>query len=123
MYQKVKVRKYQDLIVWKKSIDLSLDVYSITKDFPKEEVFGLVQQLRRCAVSIPSNIAEGNGRNKNGREYKQFLCIARGSLQELETQLLIAHKLEYIRNTKLLDKISEEIKEIEKMLNAIISRL
>lgn len=82
---------YKDLEVWKQSMVLVTEVYQATGDFPKEELFGLVSQMRRAAVSIPSNIAEGCGR-KNTKEYIQFLYISKGSLFELETQIEIAYR-------------------------------
>ncbi len=85
---------YTDLAVWQKSMTLVRDIYLQTRNFPKEELFGLTSQIRRAAVSIPSNIAEGQGRLSK-REFKQFLAIARGSLLELETQLLIVKGLGY----------------------------
>jgi len=80
---------YRDLIAWQKAMDLVAHVYYITKSFPDEEKFGLVSQMRRCAVSVPSNIAEGQSRNSKG-EFIQFLGIARGSIAELTTQILIS---------------------------------
>jgi len=89
------VRSYRDLVVWQKSMALVTEVYRRTERFPKAETFGLTTQLRRAAVSIPSNVAEGQGRLSTG-EFKQFLGHARGSLLELETQILIAQELGYL---------------------------
>ena len=89
------MKVYTELDVWKESRVLVKDIYSITKSFPKEETYGLINQLRRCAVSIPSNIAEGCGR-RTAADTIQFLHISRGSLYELETQLYIALDLNYI---------------------------
>jgi len=89
------VGHYQELIAWQKAMDLVLRVYEITDLFPQKELFGLTNQLRRSAVSVPSNIAEGQGRNTTG-DFIRFLSIARGSLQELETQILIASRLRYV---------------------------
>ena len=89
------MHKYKELLVWQKAVDLAVDVYKITKQFPNEEKFGLVSQINRCGVSISSNIAEGAGRNTTG-EFNHFLGIATGSSFELETQLTIANKLGYI---------------------------
>ncbi len=89
------VRSYRDLVVWQKAIALVTDVYRCTRTFPKEEIYGLSAQLRRAAVSVPSNIAEGQGRVSTG-EFRQFLGHARGSLLEVETQLEIARNLEYL---------------------------
>jgi four helix bundle protein len=89
------VRSYRDLVVWKKSMALVLDVYRSTQSFPRTETYGLVSQLRRAAVSVPSNIAEGQARLTTG-EFKQFLGQARGSLVEVETQIAIARELGYL---------------------------
>ena len=89
------VRNYKDLIVWQKAMDLVSDVYRVTTNFPRQETYGLTNQLRRSAVSVPSNIAEGHGRATKG-EFIQFLCHSRGSLLELETQMLIATNLGYL---------------------------
>ena len=83
------IRSYRDLVVWQKAMELVAEIYQRTRAFPMDEMFGLVSQMRRAAVSIPSNIAEGYGRASTG-EYKQFLGHARGSLWEVETQILIA---------------------------------
>lgn len=90
-----RVRSYRDLVAWQKAMRLVIDVYRCTQSFPKAEIYGLTAQLRRAAVSVPSNIAEGQGRASIG-EFKQFLCHARGSLLEIETQLQIAQSLEYL---------------------------
>lgn len=88
-------RGYRDLIVWNKSMDLVSEVYRLTKRFPREETYGLISQLRRAAVSVPSNIAEGQGRHYR-REFVHFLRTARGSVMEIETQVLISSRLGYI---------------------------
>jgi four helix bundle protein len=113
------MESFRELIVWQKGIMLVKDVYDKSRGFPKEEIFGLRMQLRRCAVSVPSNIAEGYGRQHTS-EYIRFLQIARGSLFELVTQLEIAVSLAY------LDDITDLLKdcdEIAKMLNVLIRRL
>lgn len=89
------IRSYKDLIAWQKAMDLVVEIYRITKRFPPEEQFGLTAQMRRAAVSIPSNIAEGYGRNTT-KEYRNFLRISIGSNCELETQITAAHRLEYV---------------------------
>ena len=89
------VRNYRELIAWQKSMDLVERVYLATRSFPKEEVYGLCAQVRRAVVSIPSNIAEGQGRQTT-REFVHFLSIAHGSLREVETQILIARRLNYL---------------------------
>src|SRR6476619_4506190 len=90
--------RYQELIVWQRAMDLVTRVYEATETFPQKELFGLTNQIRRAAVSVPSNIAEGQGRNTTA-DYLRFLSIARGSLQELETQILIASRLRYMETT------------------------
>jgi four helix bundle protein len=108
------MHRYQDLNVWKKSMDLVKEVYFLTDNFPQNEQFGLTSQIRRCAVSIPSNIAEGAGRNSK-KEFNQFLGIATGSLFELETQLLISSRVGYSKETEITTLI-DLISEIHKML-------
>jgi len=112
------IDSYRKLIVWQKSFELVKDVYSLTKQLPKDEQFGLVSQMRRCAISIPSNIAEGQQRN-NAKEYRQFLGIARGSAAELSTQLLLAKEL-YGEN---ISTLLAELESIQKMLFALIRKL
>ncbi|MCX5697066.1 MAG: four helix bundle protein, partial [Candidatus Omnitrophica bacterium] len=90
----MKTKSFKDLIVWKKAYTLVIEIYRVSKVFPKDEIYGLSQQMRRCSVSIPSNIAEGYGRYFD-KEYKQFLSIAYGSLCELETQYLLSIDLGY----------------------------
>lgn len=108
---------YRDLVVWQKAMELTKQVYMGTKDFPKEEVYGLTSQIRRCAVSIPSNIAEGRGR-KSDKEFVRFLQISLGSLYELQTQLELALSFSYITN---IENILDLSFEIEKMLNKLIT--
>jgi len=108
----MKTKSFKDLIVWQKSYKLVLEIYKMTRHFPKSEDYGLSQQLRRAAVSIPSNIAEGYGR-KHKAEYNQFLSIAYGSLLELETQILLAKDLNYITKNENIEKL---IKEVGSML-------
>jgi four helix bundle protein len=105
------MKTYKDLIVWQKSIDLVLHIYEITKSSPKEEAYVLIPQMRRSATSIPSNIAEGFGR-ENNKEVLRFLNISLSSLSELETQTIICHQLGYMES----EKIIEDLIEIEKML-------
>jgi len=112
------IQSYKKLIVWQKSFELVKDVYSLTKELPKDEQFGLVSQMRRCAISIPSNIAEGQQRN-NAKEYRQFLGVARGSAAELSTQLLLTHDLYKLDVADLL--ITTE--SIQKMLFSLIQKL
>ena len=93
------VQSYRDLIVWQRAMDLVLAVFEVTRAFPREEAFGLTSQLRRACVSVPSNIAEGQGRH-SPKEFVRFLEIAHGSLQEVETQVMIAHRLHYVDDTR-----------------------
>lgn len=95
---------YKDLAVWQKSINFTVEIYKLTQTFPKEELYGLTSQIRRAAVSIPSNIAEGNERNSH-KEFNQFLHIALGSAAELDTQLLIAKELCAILNNQHSTKL------------------
>ena len=115
------VQSYKDLIVWRKAIDMVDMIYQITRNFPKEELYGLTNQLRRAAVSIPSNIAEGHARASTA-EFLRFLSIARGSLAEVETQLLIAQRLGYLTNDQLTPILSLQI-EINKMTNGLMAKL
>jgi four helix bundle protein len=116
-----RMKSYKELKVWQKAINLVTLVYQLSRTFPKEEQYGLTAQMRRAAVSIPSNIAEGWGRNST-KEYIQFLTIARASLMELETQLIIAEKLKYLQ-LQQLENAAPEIETVGKMLNALITRL
>ena len=115
------LRNYRELKVWQKSYQLCLEIYKITHGFPKEETYGLTSQLRRAAVSVPSNIAEGYGR-KTTPEYIRFLYIAYGSNCELETQVMLSGDLGYVETVKL-KKIQDEIGEVERMLMALIKSL
>jgi len=96
---------YKDLLTWQAAMDLCVRTYRITEKFPRREIFGLTAQLRRSAVSVPSNIAEGEGRLTLG-ERRQFLSQARGSLFELETQLLIARRAGYLDSTNILEEVT-----------------
>jgi four helix bundle protein len=111
----------KDLKVYQKAFDLFLVIYRITKNFPKEELFSLTAQIRRCAVSIPSNIAEGKGRFSSG-DYCRFLSIARGSLFELQTQIAIAKELNSLTQ-KDFAEINKSVEEIGRMLTAMINKL
>lgn len=113
------MKTHKDLDVWKRSVDFVVDLYVETKTFPKEELYGLTSQIRRAAVSIPSNVAEGAARHGN-KEYIHFLYIALGSSVELETQLIIAYKLNYIDKEKY-DLLNSQLTEIGKMLNGLIN--
>jgi four helix bundle protein len=115
------LKNYKELKVWQKSYQLCLEVYKITAKFAREERFGLTSQLRRSAVSVPSNIAEGYGR-KTTADYIRSLYIAYGSNCELETQILLSADLGYIENG-ISDKIKDEIQQVERMLKALIKSL
>ena len=113
-----KVRTHKDLDVWNKSVELVTEVYEITKNFPKDEMFGLTSQIRRSAVSIPSNIAEGSAR-KGNKEFAQFLYISLGSAAELETQFIIANNLKYMSSNEY-ESIIDDLSDIRKMLSGLI---
>jgi four helix bundle protein len=112
---------FRDLIVWQRAMQLTVSIYRLTQGFPREEMYGLTSQIRRSAVSVPSNIAEGHGRLNTG-EYRQFLGIARGSNFELQTQLEIARALEF-GNPKLLDEAEGLSHEVGKMIYAILESI
>jgi four helix bundle protein len=116
-----KIESYKDLIVWQKGIELVNEIYVITKRFPKEEMFGMTNQMRRAAVSIPANIAEGWGR-KSTKSYIQFVRISCGSLYELETMMVIAKNQNYI-NEEQKSSTSSRIDELGKMLNKLLISL
>jgi four helix bundle protein len=111
---------YRDLIARQKSKALALEVYRSTRKFPKDETYGLTSQMRRAAVSVPSNIAEGKGRHSH-KELVQFLFRARGSLLELETQLSIAHELNYVETSAFVE-MNERVEEVGRILNGLINR-
>jgi four helix bundle protein len=116
-----KIKNFRDLDVWKKGIEIVKDVYRTANSLPKQETYGLASQMKRCSVSIPSNIAEGFNRFHN-KEYKQFLYIALGSCAELETQIEVASELKYIdeqRKNSLLEKLDHE----SRMLRNLIKKL
>ena len=115
------IKNYKELKVWQKSYQLCLEVYRVTKGFPKEELYGLTSQMRRAAMSIPCNIAEGYGR-KTTPEYIRFLYIAYGSTCELETQTLLAGDLGYIKNDRIFE-LQSDIGEVERMLKVLIKSL
>ena len=117
----MKIKSYKDLNIWKRNIEVVEDIYKITKKFPQEEIYGLTSQLRRSAVSIPSNIAEGFTRLHN-KEYRQFLYISLGSCAELETQIAIARMLKYITEEKETELI-EKLDHLCRMTTNLIKRL
>lgn len=115
------IKSYKQLIVWQKSIQLVKNVYNLTEKFPSSEMFGLTSQMRRCAVSIPSNIAEGYGR-KSKKEYLQFYSISYGSALELETQVIISKELGFVPKNSYKE-IDMVLKEVASMLNAMMSKM
>jgi four helix bundle protein len=115
------IRSYKELIVWKRATDLCVKLYSLTRTFPDDERFGLVAQIRRSAVSVPSNIAEGFGRGSSA-EYVRFVRIAKGSLNELETQVLIATRLGFLADTAG-NELLEELAEIGRLVGGLIRSL
>ena len=112
---------FKDLIVWKKAIELVTDVYKMTQGFPSKETFGLTSQMRRAAISIPSNIAEGSSR-RTARDFAQFLHVALGSATELETQLIIARNLDYLERG-IYDQATSKLSEICKMLHGLLKKI
>jgi four helix bundle protein len=107
------MKTHKDLDVWNKAVNFVTEIYNVTKDFPKEELYGLTNQVRRSAVSIPSNIAEGAGRNSN-KEFAYFLSVALGSIAETDTQLLICKNLNYL-NENQHTKLEDDLTNIRKM--------
>ena len=114
------MQSFRDLKVWQKSMELTVSVYLLTQHFPREEAFGLTSQLRRSAISIPSNVAEGHGR-MNPREFKHFLLIARASNCELQTQLELSGALGFA-DTQLLTTTQRTSNEVEKMLFTLLAQ-
>jgi four helix bundle protein len=114
-------QSFRDLVVWQRALQLTVAIYKLTKSFPREELYGLTTQIRRAAVSIPSNIAEGQGRGTAG-EFKQFLCIARGSNFELQTHLEIARALE-LGNSQAIVEAETLSHEVGKMLYGMLAPL
>ncbi|MBB6142186.1 four helix bundle protein [Silvibacterium bohemicum] len=115
------IESYRELHVWQRSVELSVALYRLTANFPREEIYGLTNQLRRASVSIASNIAEGYGRGSRG-EYKQFLAMARGSNFEVQTQLVIVRELQYT-GVESIDKVEGLSIEVGKMLTVILKKL
>ncbi len=115
------INSYKDLIVWQRSMELVVEIYKITEKFPKSELYGIVSQMRRATVSIPSNIAEGRKRSTR-KDFRQFLIIAYASASELETQIEISKRLNFLKTEEYL-KNDGLLLEVIKMLNKIISSL
>lgn len=116
-----KIRDFRDLDIWKRGKDIVIQIYKTTKNFPKEEIFGVISQMRKAAISIPSNIAEGFNRYHN-KEYKQFLYCALGSCGELETQVEICYALSYLDETHKRDFL-ESLNHEARMIRNLIKRL
>lgn len=116
------IKSYKELLIWQKGIKIVILVYKLTRSFPKDEIFALTSQIKRASVSIPSNIAEGFGRQSD-KSFNHFLNISRGSLNEIETQLIIAKELEFILDNNLFNEIMFLIEEESKMINAFSRNL
>jgi four helix bundle protein len=119
--ERTKVTSYRDLVVWARAMDIVEVCYKLSKQIPQSEMYGLTSQIRRAAVSIPANIAEGHGRKTLG-EYIQHLSIANGSLKELETHLMIASRLHYVKEDETIPAL-EGCSEIGRMLASLIQKL
>ncbi len=119
----MRIKTFKDLLVWQKSVDLVENIYDFTKYFPKEELYGLTSQIRRAAISVPSNIAEGSSR-KSTKEFIRFLNIANGSLMELETQAIIAQKLGMLteENSLFIVNSAEEVSRMIHGLNTSLAK-
>lgn len=115
------ISNYRELTVWNKAMDLTTLIYKIVEKFPREEMYGLISQMKRSAISIPSNIAEGNKRGTRA-DYRHFLIIAMGSGAELETQIEIAKRLNFISNTDIAI-VNDVLEQVMKMLNVMITKL
>lgn len=111
------IRNFRDLVVWQRAMELSVRTYEVSNAFPREEIYGLTSQIRRASVSIPSNIAEGHGRN-NDREFLRFLDIAMGSLRELETQMMLATQLGFAGKSTG-ESVLDLATEVGKLVNAL----
>ena len=116
------IKSYKDLLIWQKGIEIVCMTYKLVSGFPKDELYALSSQIKRSSVSIPSNIAEGYGRQST-QSYIQFIKIARGSLCELETLLLVAKKLDFISDEKLFSEVINQIIEESKMINSFLNKL
>ena len=112
------IKTFRDLIVWQKAMDLVVKIYKVTNDFPDEEKYGLVSQLRRAGVSVTSNIAEGFGRNSN-KTFIVFLNYSMGSLMEVETQLEISKRIEFL-SEEVYNELFEDCREVERLLSSLI---
>ncbi|HNR95192.1 MAG TPA: four helix bundle protein [Kiritimatiellia bacterium] len=119
--EKTPIKTYRDLHVWQDGVVFVTELYRLTRDFPREEMFGVVSQIRRAAISIPSNIAEGYGR-RSSRDYVRFLQISMGSLFEIQTQLEIARNLEYL-SSDTYESLYAMSRKIERMLSSLIRKI
>ncbi len=108
------MHQYKNLVVWQKAVDITVEIYKLSASFPKEEMFGMVSQIRRSSSSVAFNIAEGAGRGSK-KEFNYFLDVALGSICELETQLIVSEKLSYLKEP-VLNNLSAKIEEIQKMI-------
>jgi four helix bundle protein len=117
----MKVKTFRDLLIWQKAMTLVTNCYAISADFPNEEQFGLTSQIRRCSISIPSNISEGFGRGTN-KDYYRFLTISLGSLFEFQTQVEIAYNLNYI-TLENFNTLYEDSRELERMLTSFMNKI
>lgn len=115
------MKTFRDLLIWQKAMALVTHTYTVTTNFPKDEQFGLTSQIRRCSISIPSNVAEGFGRGTN-KDYYRFLTISIGSLFEFQTQIEIAYNLKYISETEF-NTIFENSRELERMLSSFMNKV
>ncbi|HSK72251.1 MAG TPA: four helix bundle protein [Pyrinomonadaceae bacterium] len=118
MNEDKQIKSHRDLIAWQKAMNLTVEIYRITKNFPKDELYALTSQIRRCSASIAANIAEGQGRRLSG-EFNQFLGNARGSLLELDTHIELAFRVGYI-NEKQHNNLQEKINEVGRILNGLM---
>ena len=117
----MEVKSYRDLVAWQKAMELVVAVYALSHALPREEIYGLTSQMRRAAVSVPSNIAEGQGRASRG-EFRNHLGIAYGSLMELETQLILAQRLGYVRPTQIEGTVASAA-EVGRLINGLSNAL
>ena len=115
------IKSYRDLRVWQKAVDLSVECYRVSKRFPKDETYGLISQVRRASVSVAANIAEGHGRKHLG-DYLHSLSVARGSLMELETHLVIAERLKFIEHGET-ESLLAKTDDVSRMLSGLITKL
>ncbi|HKO78330.1 MAG TPA: four helix bundle protein [Flavobacterium sp.] len=115
------MKTFRDLLIWQKAMTLVTNCYTISSNFPKEEQFGLTSQIRRCSISVPSNISEGYGRGTN-KDYHRFLTISLGSLFEFQTQIEIAYNLKYISEENF-NNLYEDSRELERMLSSFINKV